>query len=65
MKRFIMVILGIVVMACLLNAWVLPLLRGSDVQRVRGVVSDWARGDNGDYLQRQGPPPNSAHPWER
>jgi hypothetical protein len=65
MKRFLMVLLGFVVMVCLLSAWVLPLLRGADVQRVRGAVSDWAKGDNGDFLQRQGPPLNSAQPWGR
>ena len=65
MKRFVMVLLGFVVMACLLRAWVWPLLQAHDVQRIERAVSDWAKGDNGDFIRRPLALVNPAHPWDR
>ena len=65
MKRLVMVLLGLVVMACLLRAWVWPLLQTHDVQRIERAVSDWAKGDNGDFIRRPLKPFNPAQPWDR
>ena len=65
MRRLVMVLLGLVVMACLLRAWVWPLLQTPDVQRIGRAVSDWAKGDNGDIMRRPLKPFNPAQPWDR
>ena len=65
MRRLVMVLLGLVVMACLLRAWVWPLLQTHDVQRIGRAVSDWATGDNGDIMRRPLKPFNPAQPWDR
>jgi hypothetical protein len=65
MRRLVMILLGCVVVACLLRAWVWPLLQTHDVQRLERAVSDWATGDNGDITRRPLKPFNPAQPWDR
>lgn len=65
MRRLVMVLLGLVVIACLFSTWVVPLLRGHDISQIGRAVSDWAKGDNGDFRRLLPNPFNPAQPWDR